>query len=94
MTVKELKDECRKNGLKVSGTKSELIERLKNPSKKDIGSDKPQTVMISLGWDDERSKSMSFLIEKKFARFAYYATDTFVYEVDKEKWAEVLSNKK
>jgi NAD/NADP transhydrogenase alpha subunit len=94
MTVRELKEECRKNGLKVSGTKSELIARLKNPSKEDIGNVKPKTVMVSLGWGDERSKSMSSLVEKKFARFVYYATDTFVYEVDKEKWAEVLSNKK
>jgi len=94
MTVKKLKEECRKSGLKVSGTKAQLIARLNNPTKSDMGNSKPTTVRVGLGWGDERAKAMSTLVEKKFAFFVCYATDTFVYDVNKEKWADILSNKK
>ena len=94
MTVKKLKDECRKNGLKVSGTKAELIARLKNPTKNDTGNSQPKTVRVSIGGGDKRSKVMSSLVEKNFASLLYYSTDNFIYEVNKEKWVDVLSNKK
>jgi len=94
MTLQKLKEKCRKNGLKVSGNKAQLIARLKNPTKNDIGNTKPKTVRVSLGWGDERAKIMSSLIEKKFARLLCYATDNFIYEVNKEKWVDILSNKK
>ena len=94
MTVKKLKEKCKKNGLKVSGTKSELIARLKSPTKNDVGNSRPKTMRVSIGWGDKRAKVMSSLVEKKFARLLYYSTDNFIYEVNKEKWVDVLSNKK
>ena len=36
MTVKELKKQCREKGLKVSGTKKELMDRLNCPQPKDL----------------------------------------------------------
>jgi len=36
MTVKELKEKCREQGLKVSGTKQQLIDRLKSPDTDDV----------------------------------------------------------
>ena len=94
MTVKKLKEKCKKNGLKISGTKSELIARLKKPTKSDTGNTKPKTIRISLGWGNSNAKSMSSLVERGFARLLYYATDNFIYEVNKEKWVVILSNKK
>ena len=94
MTVKTLKEKCRKNGLKVSGTKQELINRLQNPTKNDIAATPAKMIRISLGWNDDRRQKISSLIEKGFAKLLCYATDNFVYEVNKEKWTQILSNKK
>lgn len=91
ITVKELKDKCREKGLKVSGTKKELIERLSKPTSDDFTTRTPSITRVSLGWGDPNSKKMSILVEKGFATFVCYATDNFVYDVNKEKWAEILS---
>lgn len=93
MTVKKLREECREKGLKVSGTKKELLDRLGNPQSKDLGGTKLETVQVSLSWGDSRAKLVSQLIEKKFAKFVCYATDNFIYEIKKEKWAEILNKK-
>jgi hypothetical protein len=91
MTVKELKEKCRKKGLKVSGTKKELQERLKSPQSTDLVNVTSEMVRVSLTWGDPRAKLVSQLIEKKFAKFICYATDNFIYEIKKEKWAEILN---
>ena len=93
MTVKQLKDKCKELGLKVSGNKSILIKRIENPTKKDI-SKKEEWVMVGLEWGDEKTKSVSTLVERGFASLNHYATDKFFYKVKKEKWRELLSNEK
>ena len=91
MTVKELKKQCREKGLKVSGTKKELMDRLNCPQPKDLSNSDEKMVRVYLKWGDSRSKAVSHLIEKKFAKRVCYATDHFVYDINKEKWAEILN---
>ena len=93
MTVKQLKDKCKELGLKVSGNKSILIKRIENPTKEDI-SKKDEWVMVGLGWGGEKTKFVSSLVERGFARFHHYSTDKFFYKIKKEKWSELLSNEK
>ena len=91
MTVKQLKDECREKGLKVSGTKKELLKRLENPSTKDVITSKNSDyAIIGLGWGDDRKTLVGNLIQKGLASFRYYSCDMFYYEVHKEKWTEIL----
>ena len=92
MTLKELKSKCREKGLKVSGTKKDLMERLNSPSPQDLSSSNETTVRVYLKWGDSRSKAVSHLVEKKFAKFVCYATDHFVYDIKKENWTEILNN--
>jgi len=91
MTLKELKEECRKNGLKVSGTKDELIERLKKPTEKDISTDTTKkflTIGFRLG--DPKKEKLKRLLVKGLAKFKYYSCDIYYYRVDKKSWVEVL----
>lgn len=93
MTVKQLKSECREKGLRVSGTKNELLERLESPTSNDVVSkNNSVNVTVGLGWGDERSVVVGNLIQKGFATYRYYSCDVFYYEVNKEKWAEILKN--
>jgi|10_taG_2_1085330.scaffolds.fasta_scaffold00261_19 hypothetical protein len=91
MTLKQLKEKCREKGLKVSGNKQELTDRLLSPKSPDFTNQKASTVRVGLGWGDSNAKKMSHLVEKGFAKFTCYATDNFIYEVNKDKWAQILS---
>jgi len=50
MTIKELKEKCREQGLKVSGTKKQLVERLANPDSMDITTN-PGSNKVIIGFD-------------------------------------------
>ena len=91
MTVQKLKEKCKEKGLKVSGTKKQLIERLQSPTSSDLVSPKLETVQVGLSWGDSRAKDVSRLIEKNSAKLMCYTTDKFIYEIKKDKWAEILT---
>ena len=96
MTVKELKETCKEKGLKVSGNKSTLINRLKSPTTKDMRvSNNKDRVTIGIGWgENDKSQQVGQLIQKGFATRLYYSCDIFYYEVDSEKWSEIIKNEK
>ena len=93
MTVKELKEKCREQGLKVTGTKKQLIERLENPDTNDVVTN-PNSTKVTIGFDikDPNKLKLHPLLLKGFAKFIYYSCDKWYYEIDKEKWAEVLKS--
>tara|TARA_R100000900_G_C3303223_1_gene158196 strand:- start:423 stop:704 length:282 start_codon:yes stop_codon:yes gene_type:complete len=93
MTVKELKDKCREQGLKVSGTKKQLIERLESPESEDVMT-KPNSnkVIVGFALKDPNKIKLNPLLLKGFAQFRYYSCDKWYYEINKEKWAEVLKS--
>ncbi len=93
MTVKELKDKCREQGLKVSGTKKQLIERLESPESEDVMT-KPNSNKVIVGFTlkDPNKIKLNPLLLKGFAKFRYYSCDKWYYEINKEKWAEVLKS--
>jgi hypothetical protein len=95
MLVKELKKLCQEKGLKVSGTKTQLINRLMNPVKTDLPHRKTSKyTTISLGWGDDRSPLVGQLVNKGFAESLCYANDKFYYKVVSEKWVELLQKGK
>jgi hypothetical protein len=93
MTIKELKEKCREQGLKVSGTKKQLVERLANPDSMDITTN-PGSNKVIIGFDvkDPNKLKLHPLLLKGFAKFIYYSCDKWYYEIDKEKWTEVLKS--
>jgi len=93
MTVKELKEKCREQGLKVSGTKQQLIDRLKSPDTDDVMT-LPNTNKVIVGFTlkDPNKIKLNPLLLKGFAHFKYYSCDKWYYEVNKEKWAEALKS--
>jgi hypothetical protein len=98
MTVKELKEECREKGLRISGTKKELIDRLKDPTTDDITPTKQSNGYVTIGIEMVDSKKLrpqiGSLVMKGFATFAYYSFDKHYYHVNKEKWYELLKTQK
>jgi hypothetical protein len=95
MIVKELKKLCKEKGLKISGTKAQLINRLMNPVKSDLPNRKTtKYTTISVGWGDERSPAIGQLVNKGFAESLCYANDKFYYKVVSEKWVELLQKGK
>lgn len=92
MTVKELKENCKEKGLKVSGTKAILIKRLESPRVKDMTLSKNKDkVVIGIGWgENDKSQQLGQLIQKGFATRLYYSCDVFYYEVDSEKWSQII----
>lgn len=93
MTVKELKEKCRERGLKVSGTKQQLIDRLNNPDKNDVTTvSKDGLVIVGFDVDDPNREKLFPLLPKGFAKYIYYSCDKYYYEINKEKWAEVLKS--
>mgnify|MGYP003640565644 CR=1 FL=1 len=92
MTLKELKENCKEKGLKVSGTKVILLKRLKSPSIKDMTLSKNKDkVVIGVGWgENDKSNQLGQLIQKGFATRLYYSCDVFYYEVDSEKWSQII----
>ena len=97
MTVKELKEKCKEKGLKVSGTKAILIKRLKSPNVQDMApnSKDKDKVVIGIGWgENDKSHQLGQLIQKGLATRLYYSCDTFYYEVDSEKWSEIIKSEK
>tara|TARA_B100002019_G_scaffold291071_1_gene310233 strand:+ start:353 stop:634 length:282 start_codon:yes stop_codon:yes gene_type:complete len=93
MTVKELKEKCREQGLKVSGTKQQLIDRLKNPDTNDVvNTPNSNKVIVGLGLKDPNRTKLNPLLLKGFATFKYYSCDKWYYEIDKKKWAETLKS--
>tara|TARA_R110002051_G_scaffold246323_5_gene305929 strand:+ start:1198 stop:1479 length:282 start_codon:yes stop_codon:yes gene_type:complete len=93
MTVKELKEKCREQGLKVTGTKKQLIERLENPDTNDIVTN-PNSTKVTVGFNvnDPKKVKLNPLLLKGFAYFIYYSCDKWYYEIDKEKWTEVFKS--
>lgn len=93
MTVKELKEKCRELGLKVSGTKQQLIERLNNPDSEDVVA-LPNSTKVIVGFDikDPNRIKLNPLLIKGFAHFKYYSCDKWYYEIHKDKWAEALKS--
>ena len=93
MTVKELKEKCREQGLKVSGTKQQLIERLESPDSDDVVAN-PNSNKVTVGFalKDPNKVKLNPLLLKGFAKFIYYSCDKWYYEIDKKKWAEVLKS--
>ena len=95
MTVKELKKLCTEKGLKISGTKTQLINRLMNPAKSDLPNRKTNKyTTISVGWGDDRRPAIGQLINKGFGESLYYANDKFYYRIVSEKWVELLKKEK
>jgi len=95
MLVKELKNLCREKGLKVSGTKAQLIHRLLNPEESDLPTKKTtKYITVSVGWGDEKAPLIGQLINKGFGESLYYGNDKFYYKVLAEKWVEVLKKVK
>ena len=96
MTVKELKENCKEKGLKVSGNKSVLIKRLKSPTTKDMSDSKDKDkVTVGIGWgENDKSTQLGQLIQKGFASRLHYSCDIFYYKVDKKKWSEIMKNEK
>jgi len=95
MTVKELKKLCKGKGLKVSGTKAQLINRLMNPVKSDLPNRKTtKYTTIGVGWGDERIPLIGQLISKGFGESLYYANDKFYYKIVSEKWVQHLKKEK
>jgi|TARA_R110000787_G_scaffold114511_4_gene224249 hypothetical protein len=96
MTLKELKENCKEKGLKVSGTKRILIKRLNSPNVKDMALSKNKNkVVVGVGWgENDKSNQLGQLIQKGFATRLYYSCDVFYYEVDGEKWSEIIKNEK
>ena len=96
MTVKELKENCKEKGLKVSGNKSVLIKRLNSPTTKDMITTKDKDrVTVGIGWgENNKSYQLGQLIQKGLAVRLYYSCDIFYYEVDKKKWSEIIKNEK
>ena len=93
MTVKELKEKCKEKGLKVSGTKKQLIERLESPDSGDVMTvPNSNKVIVGFAIKDPNKIKLHPLLLKGFAQFKYYSCDKWYYEVDKEKWAEVLKS--
>jgi hypothetical protein len=93
MTVKELKEKCKEKGLKVSGTKKQLIERLESPDSMDITTN-PGSTKVTVGFklkDPKRSKINPLLL-KGFAKLVYYSCDKWYYEVDKKMWADIIKS--
>ena len=81
MTVKELKEKCREQGLKVSGTKQQLIDRLKNPDTNDVvNTPNSNKVIVGLGLKDPNRTKLNPLLLKGFATFKYYSCDKWYYE--------------
>lgn len=93
MTVKELKEKCKERGLKISGTKNELIERLKNPSTDDVSTkNTSKTILVGFKMDDESKKTNLYpLLLKGFAKSSHYSCGKNYYIVDREKWAETVN---
>ena len=92
MTVKELKEKCREQGLKVSGTKQQLIDRLKNPDTNDVvNTPNSNKVIVGLGLKDPNRTKLNPLLLKGFATFKYYSCDKWYYEIDKKKWSALKS---
>ena len=95
MTVKELKNLCKEKGLKISGTKVQLINRLMNPVKSDLPKRKTNKyTTIIVGWGDDRRFLIGQLINKGFGESLYYANDKFYYKIVSEKWVELLKKEK
>ena len=93
MTVKELKEKCREQGLKVSGTKQQLIDRLKSPDTDDVMTiANSNKVIVGFALKDPNKVKLNPLLLKGFANFKYYSCDKWYYEVNKEKWAETLKS--
>lgn len=95
MTVKGLKSLCKEKGLKVSGTKPQLINRLMNPIKSDLPNKKTNKyTTISIGWGDDKAPLIGQLINKGFGESLYFANDKFYYKIVSEKWVELLKKEK
>ena len=64
--LKELKENCKEKGLKVSGTKAVLLKRLKSPSVKDMTLSKNKDkVVVGVGWGEtDKSNQLGQLIQK------------------------------